>query len=96
MDFIGRRLAIVINSAVFLIGAVILAFAPSFAILVGSISHIMFLLFSYYTQVNCLQKFCTKYLPLMKMTHDSRLLVVLLLGLECPCLPLLSASTSQR
>lgn len=34
VDFIGRRLAIVINSAVFLIGAVILAFAPSFAILI--------------------------------------------------------------
>ena len=70
MDFIGRRLAIVINSAVFLIGAVILAFAPSFAILVGSISHIMFLLYSYSTQVNCLQNFCTKYLPLIK--NDSR------------------------
>lgn len=34
VDFIGRRLAIVINSAVFLVGAVILAFAPSFAILI--------------------------------------------------------------
>lgn len=43
MDFIGRRLAIVINSAVFLIGAVILAFAPSFAILVGSISNVPFI-----------------------------------------------------
>lgn len=43
MDFIGRRLAIVINSAVFLIGAVILAFAPSFAILVGSPYNVPFI-----------------------------------------------------
>ncbi|KAJ7373800.1 hypothetical protein OS493_009122 [Desmophyllum pertusum] len=34
VDFIGRRLAIVINSVVFLVGAIILAFAPSFAVLI--------------------------------------------------------------
>lgn len=34
VDFIGRRMAIIINAAVFLVGAVILAFAPSFAVLV--------------------------------------------------------------
>ena len=36
VDFIGRRLAIVINSVVFLVGAIMLALAPSFAVLVCS------------------------------------------------------------
>ncbi|XP_020623523.1 solute carrier family 2, facilitated glucose transporter member 12-like [Orbicella faveolata] len=34
VDFIGRRLAIVINSVVFLVGAIMLALAPSFAVLI--------------------------------------------------------------
>ncbi|KAL9980903.1 hypothetical protein ACROYT_G009544 [Oculina patagonica] len=34
VDFIGRRLAIVINSVVFIVGAIILALAPSFTILI--------------------------------------------------------------
>lgn len=40
MDFIGRRLAIVINSVVFIVGAIILALAPSFTILVCSFVHL--------------------------------------------------------
>lgn len=34
VDFVGRRTAIIINSVVFLVGAIILALAPSFAVLV--------------------------------------------------------------
>jgi len=38
VDFIGRRLAIVINSVVFLVGAIMLALAPSFAVLVCTLT----------------------------------------------------------
>jgi len=34
VDFIGRRMAIIINSVIFVVGAIILACAPSFAVLV--------------------------------------------------------------
>ena len=35
MDYVGRRVAIIINSVLFLVGAIILALAPSFAVLVS-------------------------------------------------------------
>ena len=35
VDYVGRRMAIIINSVLFLVGAIILALAPSFAVLVS-------------------------------------------------------------
>ena len=35
VDYFGRRMAIIINSVLFLVGAIILALAPSFAVLVS-------------------------------------------------------------
>ena len=48
MDYVGRRMAIIINSILFLVGAIILALAPSFAVLVSLQQSDYYLLLLYY------------------------------------------------
>ena len=48
MDYVGRRMAIIINSVLFLVGAIILALAPSFAVLVSLQQSDYYLLLLYY------------------------------------------------
>ena len=48
MDYVGRRVAIIINSVLFLVGAIILALAPSFAVLVSLQQSDYYLLLLYY------------------------------------------------